>query len=257
MVVGERYALNTMDTRFWGPSGWQLFHLIAEGSPSAWTTLSYMARILPCKYCRESTLNFQAIQPITQTTDAGRWLYEIHRKVNHKLSTQAKTDPKVILPEPDPTYDDVHAKYAALLNKKPHAVPGRDFLFSIAYNYPETPTFDDIEIHQVFLKTLIKTYPFPELRKIYASYMMSHAMQLTSRKDYLRWMYGLLRKLSIKTKSPIRTFKGYSHHVAYYKSGCSKSTYHGRTCRRLDNGNYTKRRDHVRTRRITIGGLLS
>ena len=246
-----------MDTRFFGPSAWQLFHLIAEGSPTPSITLGQIGRILPCKFCRESTTNFVADRPLSKTTDAGLWLYEIHRKVNHKLATQAKTDPKVILPDPDPTYDDVKAKYAALLKKKPHAVPGRDFLFSIAYNYSDTPDYDEINVQQIFLKTLKKTYPFPELRAVLVKYMDSHPFVLESRAGYLHWMYGLLRVLAKKTKSPIRTFKGYAHHVAYYKSGCAKSTYHGKTCRRLDNGGYTKSRDHKRTRRIAVGGLLA
>jgi len=216
-----------------------------------------MPRILPCRFCRESTLNFVTDHPLTKDTETGRWLYEIHRKVNHKLTTQANTDPTVILPDPDPTYDDVHAKYADLLKNKPHAVPGRDFLFSIAYNYPETPDYDDMNVQNIFLRTMKKSYPFPELRKVYVAYVDSHPIMLESRSGYLHWMYGLLKRLSLKTKSPIRTFKGYSHHVAYYKSGCTKSTYHGKTCRRLDSGGYTKQRDYKRTRRIAVGGLLS
>jgi hypothetical protein len=246
-----------MDTRFFGPSGWQLFHLIAEGSPSPERTLAYMSRILPCKFCRESTTNFVTDHPLSKTADAGRWLYEIHRRVNHKLVTQAKTDSSVILPDPDPTYDDVHTKYADILKKKPNAVPGRDFLFAVAYNYPETPDYDDVNTQQVFLRYLKRTYPFPELRKVYSQYVETHPVALNSRTVYLHWMYGLLKRLSAKTHSPIRTFKGYAHHVAYYKSGCSKATYHGKTCRRLDNGNYTKQRDHKRTRRVTTGGLLT
>jgi len=188
--------------------------------------------------------------------NAGQWLYEIHRKVNHKLKMQAETDPKVILPDPDPTYEDVHEKYAQMLKKPPHGVPGRDFLFSIAYNFPEKPEAEDVNTQQIFLNELSRTYPFPKLRKVYVQYMESHPIDLESRSAYLHWMYGLLRRLSVKTNSSIRSFKGYTHHVAYYKSGCSKTTYHGKTCRRV-NGGYTKQRDHKRTRRIVAGGLLS
>ena len=246
--------MNTMDVSYWGPSGWQLFHLIAEGSPTPGRTLAHMHRVLPCKYCRESTTRFVTEYPLKG--DAGHWLYEIHRKVNHKLKTQAETDPKVILPDPDPTYEDVHEKYAQMLKKPPHGVPGRDFLFSIAYNFPEKPEAEDVNTQQIFLNELSRTYPFPKLRKVYVHYMNSHPIDLGSRGAYLHWMYGLLRRLSVKTNSPIRSFKGYTHHVAYYKSGCSKATYHGKTCRRV-NGGYTKQRDHKRTRRIVAGGLLS
>ena len=246
-----------MDTRFWGPSGWQLFHFIAEGSPSPGNTLALMSRILPCKFCRESTSNFVADHPLTKSASPGHWLYEIHRMVNHKLKTQAEKDTAVILPEPDPTYEDVHEKYEHLLKKPPHGVPGRDFLFAIAYNFPEKPEFDDINTQQAFLRSMTVTYPFPKLRRVYVQYMRSHPFDLTSRSAYLHWMYGLLRRLSEKTNSSIRSFKGYAHHVAYYKSGCSKATYHGKTCRRLDNGSYTKNRNPKRTRRIAGGSLLS
>jgi len=246
-----------MDTRFWGPSGWQLFHLIAEGSPTPEDTLTIMSRILPCKFCRESTSKFVADHPLTKGTPAGRWLFEIHRMVNHKLKVQAEKDPSVILPDPDPTYDEVYEKYASLLKKPPHNVPGRDFLFAIAYNFPEKPEPDDINIQEAFLKSMTKTYPFPKLRKIYAQYMRTHPLDLRSRTTYLHWMYGLLHRLSEKTGASIRTFKGYAHHVAYYKSGCSKATYHGKTCRRLDGGGFTKNRNHQRTRRIAGGSLLS
>jgi hypothetical protein len=246
-----------MDTRFWGPSGWQLFHLLAEGSQTPESTLTFMSRILPCKFCRESTSKFIADHPLAKGADAGHWLYEIHRMVNHKLKLQADKDPSVILPEPDPTYEDVHEKYADLLKKPPHGVPGRDFLFAIAYNFPEKPELDDVNTQQGFLHSLTKTYPFPKLRKVVARYMDSHTIDLQSRTAYLHWMYGLLRRLSEKTNSSIRSFKGYAHHVAYYKSGCSKTTYHGKTCRRLDNGSYTKNRNPKRTRRIAGGSLLS
>jgi hypothetical protein len=246
-----------MDISYWGPSAWQLFHLIAQGSPNPTALLGLIGGILPCKYCRESTTNFISDMPLTKGMDAARWMYEIHRMVNRKLTKQAETDPKVILPDPDPTFEDVHKKYAELLKKKPHAVPGRDFLFSIAYNYPEHPDYDQINTQQIFLKLLTKTYPFVGLRKVYAAYMTKHPLALESRSLYLRWMYGLLKALSVKTKSPIRTFRGYAHHVAYYKSGCAKSTYHGKTCRRLDDGGFTKQRDYRRTRRIASGGLLA
>ena len=246
-----------MDVVFWGPSAWQLFHLIAEGSPAPSTALAVMSQVLPCKFCRESTSNFISDHPLSKSADAGHWLYEIHRMVNHKLTTQAKTDPKVILPDPDPTYDDVKAKYAHMLKSKPRAVPGRDFLFSIAYNYPDVPEYDHSNVQHTFLRALRKTYPFPELRKVYSNYLDTHPVALDSRADYMRWMYGLLRRLAVKTNSSIRTFKGYAHHVAYYKSGCAKSTYHGKTCRRLDNGSFTKQRDYKRTRRVAAGGLLT
>jgi hypothetical protein len=52
------------------------------------------------------------------------------------------------------------------------------------------------------------------------------------------------------------SYKGYAQHVAYYKSGCEKKTYHGKTCRKLAGGGYTKNRDHRKTHRVSHKNLL-
>jgi len=123
-----------MDTRFWGPSAWQLFHLVAFRSEHPDDVLNAMKDILPCKFCRESTTQFVKDHPLRG--DPGRWLYDIHNKVNNKLRKQAETDPTVVNPGDDPTFEEVKQRYMAM---KPTQVPGRDFLFVVAANYPEHP----------------------------------------------------------------------------------------------------------------------
>ena len=57
-----------MDTKFWGPSGWELLHLITfeKGYLSKKKELfSTLPFILPCKYCRESALKFMNEDPLT------------------------------------------------------------------------------------------------------------------------------------------------------------------------------------------------
>ena len=68
------------NTLYWGPSGWQLFHLIAFLSPNPQQILLEMKEILPCKFCRASTKDFVAQHPLKG--DPGKWLYEIHNMVN-------------------------------------------------------------------------------------------------------------------------------------------------------------------------------
>jgi hypothetical protein len=85
-----------MDTRFFGPPAWQLFHLIAFRSDHPDDVLNMMKDVMPCRFCRESTTQFVKEHPLRG--DPGKWLYEIHNMVNDKLRTQAKTDPSVILP---------------------------------------------------------------------------------------------------------------------------------------------------------------
>jgi len=240
-----------MDTRFWGPSAWQLFHLIAFRSEHPDDVLNQMKDVLPCKYCRASTTEFVKKHPLRG--DPGRWLYDIHSMVNKKLRVQADTDRTVIDPGPDPTFDEVKQKY---MDMKPTQVPGRDFLMSIAYNFPDAPEPADMATQRTFLHSLADAYPFEALRTVFRSYIDATEPVLTSRSAYTKWMYGLLKKLSRAIGVPIRTYKGYILHVAYYKSGCARKTYKGKTCRTTAGGGRTKDRNHRTTARIVSKHLL-
>jgi len=240
-----------IDTRWWGPSGWQLFHLVAFKSEHPDDVLNDMKDVLPCRFCRESTTQFVKEHPLRG--NPAKWLYDIHNRVNRKLRTQAETDPTIVNPGEDPSFEEVKKKYESM---KPTAVPGRDFLFAIAYNYPESPEPHDMATQRTFLHHLADAYPFQKLRRVFAKYVDEHEPTLSSRRSYMKWMYELLKRLSEEVGQDIQTFKGYSHHVAYYKSGCSKKTYHGKTCRKLSGGGLTKNRDHRKTYRITHKRLL-
>jgi hypothetical protein len=240
-----------VDTRFWGPSGWQLFHLIAFRSDHPKKALELMKTILPCKFCRESTTEFVKEHPLEG--DVGKWLYEIHNMVNDKLRTQCKDNPEVINPGPDPTFEEVKARYASL---KLTDIPGRDFLFSVASNYPESPTSEDMDTQKNFMDELAQSYPFDKVRKAFQSYMKTRPIELHSKKDYMKWMYGLLYRMGQVIDIEIPSYKGYVQRVMYYTSGCDKKTYKGKTCRRVDGGGFTKNRDHKRTRKITQKSLL-
>lgn len=246
-----------IDTRYWGPSAWQLFHLIAFFSPNPQDTLLDIKDMLPCKFCRASTTEYTATMPISSCDDPGRWLYDLHNKVNHKLRSQSKTDPMVVDPGPNPSFEEVKARYEQM---KATAVPGRDFLMAVAMNYGDvTPVECDVQaIHKTFWTRMTQVYPFEELRSIVASYVKSHPIEpaLKSRQTYSKWVYGLLKKLSSKVKAAIPTYPGYVQHVQYYKSGCQKKTYKGKTCRKTAGGGRTKQRDHRKTRRIVLKSLL-
>lgn len=242
-----------IDTRFWGPSGWQLFHLIAFKSPKAKDVLDDMPGILPCPFCRESTTTFVKEHPVREPY--GKWLYEIHNMVNNKLRTQCAEDPKVIDPGPDPSYEEVKAKYDRM--KTPTAVPGRDFLMAVAYNYPAAPTPRDMSTHREFLHHLVEAYPFSDLRKVAKAYLAAREPDLSSQRSLTRWMYGLLAALTKAIPgATIRSYRGYMSHLAYYKSGCAGKTYKGKTCRRIGPGKYTKDRNPTLTRRVTSRSLL-
>ena len=233
-----------IDTRFWGPSGWQLFHWIAFNAKNPQEVLLMMKDVLPCKFCRKSTSEY--VNELPLKGDPGKWMYDIHNKVNNKLRTQCKDDPAVVDPGPDPSFEDVKRKYETM---KINGVLGRDFLFSIAANYPEEPKEDDMATQRIFLKKLAEVYPLKGV-------MESHfPVKLENRKTYMKWMYGFLKHASSKTKSEIPSYKGYVQRVMYYTSGCEKKTYKGKTCRRTLHG-YSKSRDHKRTFRVTRKSLL-
>jgi hypothetical protein len=221
---------------------------MAFTSPHPEAVLNDLKDVLPCKFCRASTTEFVAEHPIRKPY--GRWLYDIHNRVNHKLRTQCATDPAVINPGPDPEFEDIQRRYEAM---KPNAVPGRDFLMAVAYNFPTVPEPEQIEIQRRFIQNLRESYPFENLRKIVQSYPEP---DLKNQKEYTKWMYGLMKKLSDAVKTPIRSYRGYMSHLAYYKSDCSRKTYRGKTCRRTATGGRTKNRDHAITRRVAHKPLL-
>lgn len=192
-----------MDTRYWGPSGWDLLHRISFHSPNPHKLLANMAEILPCKFCRNSTRYFVREFPYNRKEPA-RWLYIIHNMVNHKLRTQCSKDPKVINPGPDPSFSDIINRYR---NKSLDKVLGKEFLLSIAVNFKLTPK--RLEIQKRFLENLSEAYPkFNEfLKKNPPNYS-----------SYPEWMQKFTR--------------GSIEETLKFKSKCKK----GKTCRKLRGG---------------------
>ena len=240
-----------IDTRYWGPSAWQLFHLVAFRSEHPDDVLNDMKDVLPCKFCRASTSEFVKKHPLR--ADSGKWLYDIHNMVNNKLRTQCADDPSVVNPGPDPVFEDIKKRYMAM---KPTAVPGRDFLFSIAYNYPDEPEKTDMSTQREFLHNLADAFPFPKMAKVFRKYIHANEPALQNRRAYTKWMYGLLKELAESVDASIPTYKGYMHRAAYYKSGCSRKTYNGKTCRKRPDGSLTKDRAHRRTFKVSHRNLL-
>lgn len=231
-----------IDTRYWGPSAWQLFHWISFHAKNPKPMLEIMKDVLPCKFCRKSTTEFVTAVPLQG--DAGKWLYELHNKVNNKLRTQCHDDPNVVDPGPDPSFEDVEKKYR---NMKLRGVLGRDFLFSVALNYPDEPSETYIDTQRKFLKELSEVYP---TKNSFVS------PDLSSRGAYMKWMYGEIKRIASRHRASIPSYRGLVMRTMYYKSGCDKKTYKGKTCRRTASGGSTKVRDHNRTFRVTRKSLL-
>jgi len=105
-----------MQTSKWGPPLWKGLHTIAHNydpdthDPNDYITFfSLLGKILPCKYCRESYVEFYKELPINKYTscqkDMTYWLYLMHNKVNDKLRKQG------LLNKPDPTFSSIYEKY--------------------------------------------------------------------------------------------------------------------------------------------------
>jgi hypothetical protein len=230
-----------MDVSFWGPSGWQLLHLIAEeGGLYAKGTLDIMPFILPCKYCRASAQEFW--KKSKPRGDLQRWLYNFHNKVNAKLIKQHAEDPKCNLPVPAPPFEEIQKRYKAILDSSPKEIPGRDFLYSIAYNFD--PKEQNVKDHETFWVFLKGSFPFPEFRK------HIHIPNFHSKSDYLHSVHSMFSNMK-----PQKSIESIAQQLAYYKSGCTKKTYKGKTCKKIG-VRYTKNRDRKRTYRLTHSRLL-
>ena len=153
-----------MDTRFWGPSGWKMLHLITfTYTYSAETAYTYskffetLPYILPCKYCRSSLSDYYVDHPYeisnhmhtqsqSQSQTNGmmnpilnleKWMYTIHNCVNKKLTSQG------LHHSPNPSFAQVKAYYTKLKRAPWHEQLALfwDFLFAVGYNHPkETPS---------------------------------------------------------------------------------------------------------------------
>ncbi len=128
-----------MDTRYWGPSGWRLLHMISFAKPrdpaavcAFFQTLPF---VLPCKFCRQSLSSYYERDPpdcAVREDRLGRWLWRIHNSVNAKLRKQG-------LPTAaDPSFAKVKDIYQERLSAGCSRTnfEGWEFLFSVADCHP-------------------------------------------------------------------------------------------------------------------------
>ena len=275
-----------MDTRFWGPSGWRLFHLVAtepvqqtrQRDVARWFEL--MEYVLPCKYCRASFHEYVRLQPLTtgiltNQPAFGRWVYDIHNRVNGKLRGQG------LITTCNPTWPSVQAKYhrmhATLCKGSPFL--GWDFLTSIAYttpgpDYKQAPmpdTPDELDAATADMATknrynlttraerlrLLAEWwalfpsilPCDQWRTAWARAFEKHGQPpLRSGRDaVMRWMWRIEETVcaSLKCPTPHSCLTAMKRDVSAFESGCARKK-RGKTCR-------AQRRSRVRTQRQSRG----
>jgi hypothetical protein len=196
-----------MDTRFWGPSGWQLLHLISfaykpdRDKTAICEFFTLLPYVLPCKFCRYSLSEYYEEESIeghcATPLRLQKWLWNLHNKVNEKLRKQglaSKDHPYKNIP-----FEKVQSIYTNRLEEgcaQTH-FPGWEFLFSIAENHPlskearasipikDAPPLSELKTdfeqnkwnvlspedrlpyYQKFLELIPNVLPFEEWRKVW------------------------------------------------------------------------------------------
>ena len=112
---------NGLMTRLWGPSGWLFLHCVTFGYPykidptkpdhlekqnDYYRFFYYLGKVLPCKYCRESYMEFltkkSPMNHLGSRKELAKWLYDVHNMVNDKLG----------VPECErPTFEEIEDRY--------------------------------------------------------------------------------------------------------------------------------------------------
>jgi hypothetical protein len=112
---------NGLMTRLWGPSGWLFLHCVTFGYPykidptkpehlekqnDYYRFFYYLGKVLPCKYCRNSYMEFftqnSPMKHLGNRRDLAKWLYDVHNLVNDKLG----------VPECErPSFEEIEERY--------------------------------------------------------------------------------------------------------------------------------------------------
>lgn len=277
-----------MDTRFWGPSGWRLLHLVAADAnhktrAAVIEWIGLLEYVLPCKYCRASFHDYLRLQPLTETImkspdTFGRWMYDIHNRVNGKLRGQG------LLTEADPTWNDIRKRYQDLHGGLCNGSPllGWDFMISVAFTTPaanytpipmpdlpeESVILDPATRNRYNLLTREERLPYlarwwalvPAIlpcvawRRAWAAATGTPPPLERGRDAVLRWMWRVEDAVchSLHCENPHGCLRDLKREVFAFESGCGRAR-RGHTCR-------TRRkvqRQQVRTRRARKGvGVL-
>jgi hypothetical protein len=277
-----------MDTRFWGPSGWRLLHLVAHAAPqlpakAVHDFFTYLPYVLPCKFCRASLTDYIAADPIpAKAADYASWLYRIHNRVNGKLRDQK------LLDTPDPKWEEIDKRYkdwlAAPCVKR--RMVGWDFLFSVAYTTPcpsvvtapltgappltalKTPELrnrwaiisreERLPYMARWWATLSEVLPFKEWRDAWHRVVPRAPSLARGRKAITAWLYAAEKEMcsALKEDLPHDSFSGLCAELSTFSSGCGKRSKKVKTCR----SKKSTARKTLRVRRTQkykmVGGFL-
>lgn len=246
-----------MDTRFWGPSGWRLIHLIAAAKrKEADPFFELLPFVLPCKFCRASLADYYAADPLPPTGgEVPEWIFRIHNQVNKKLRDQK-------LPTaPNPSWESVKQKYEEWVEAPCTArkMVGWDFLYSIAYTTPcrqvlssplpgapkDLPTLElknrwncltqEERLNKLkeFWAAVPAALPFQEWRTAWGT---SSPPLKKGRKQVTKWLFQIEQSMCKTLSEPFEhtTSNHLCKKLSQFESGCGKKRSHTmKTCRSI------------------------
>ncbi len=260
-----------MDTRFWGPSGWRLLHLLAASANCTnntqfWKTLPF---ILPCKFCRASLSEYYKQYPVPKDAkEFPKWIYIIHNCVNEKLRKQGQTV------APDPPFTEVYKRYKDMYEQGCTRTffPGWDFLFCIADNHPDAspsvpmpdapkqlPTSlaernrwncltakERKQALKQFWQSIPDVLPFEEWRASWQKHAGPVSKATANRRSALAWLWKIRCGMDHDLQQiGEKDFYGLCKTLKEHRSGCSTST-RTKTCRAVKGGTRKTRRHKQR-----------
>ena len=277
-----------MDTRFWGPSGWRLLHLLTFRAHTLQendlhTFFVNLPYVLPCKFCRASLSDYYASDPVpTTTAEYPKWLYRIHNCVNDKLRSQH------LLETPNPTWSEVKRQYNDWM-KTPcskRRMIGWDFLFSVAYTtpcnavasspMPNSPPVQSLHTPELrnrwgvmtreermpyletWWTTLPTVLPYTEWFEAWQTHVPKRPTVEKGRKAITGWLFKAEKAMcsALREELPHNSYSELCSELQTFSSGCNKvHTHKVKTCRSKKKGRTTlkKRREHLFK---AIGGYL-
>lgn len=245
-----------MDTRFFGPSGWQLMHSIASTFSRKHANyyrhfFEAIPYILPCRFCRESSQQFVKELPTipVDTREAiEEWVYKLHDKVNDKLLRQEKAGEITgVVVEPSPSLEQVRQLYRSVAKKEIKGFLGMDFLAAIQYNYRNNTESNRDAMYSQFWTALKHIYPIVEARK--------HFLDFSKNGRQLAWFHEILS--SVYPEAP--SYRSLALICAHYQSKCMSKIYRGKTCRLVVHGTQkarVKQRDPKKIKKFVHARLV-
>lgn len=277
-----------MDTRFWGPSGWRLLHLITFAASDLpfqklYTFFEMLPFVLPCKFCRASLTDYYCADPIPKkANDFKHWLYRIHNRVNAKLREQN------LLNDTDPQWNDIEKRYSQWLDApcSTRRMVGWDFLFSITYTTP-CPSVASAPLHGAPPSEILHTYvlqnrwgvlsrenrlkymsrwwdclpyvlPFREWRNAWIQNVSSRPSLRHGRKKITAWLYKAEKIMcaSLREETIHDSYIGLCSELSTFTSGCGKRSKKLKTCRAIKKHAKTTLKKRRTLKYKAIGGFI-